>query len=367
MTERFLMKGNEAIAEGAVLAGCQAYFGYPITPQNELLERMARRMAETGRTFVQTESEVAAISMVLGASAAGCRTMTSTSSPGFSLQQEGISYMAGSELPGVVVNVMRGGPGLGGIMGAQQDYLQTVKGGGHGDYRVLTLAPSSVQEAMDLTILAFDLADKYRNPVVVLTDGFVGQVSEPIVMRDPSPPAPLKPWAVTGASGRKRNLIRSIHLDPDVLEAHNQHLWEKYSCMEASEVRFDSVRLEDAEVVVVAYGSVSRASQTAIDEMRARGVRAGLFRPVSLYPFPYRELAEAASRAKAVLVAELSSGQMVEDVRLAVRGEKPIFQIHRLGGNVLAPEEVQAAIAKIVSGEAVPLPVIPGAPKGCGI
>lgn len=355
------MKGNEAIAEGAFLAGCQAYFGYPITPQNEILEYMARRMAGSGRTFVQTESEVSAISMVLGASAAGCRAMTSTSSPGFSLQQEGISYMAGSELPAVVVNVMRGGPGLGGIMGAQSDYLQTVKGGGHGDYRVLALAPASVQEAMDLTMLAFDLADKYRNPVVLLADGFVGQVSEPVEPREPAPPAPPRPWAVTGAAGRKKNVIRSIHLDPDMLEAHNRRLAEKYACMEASEVRYEGYRTDDAEVIIVAYGSVSRAAKTAIETVRARGIGAGLLRPISIYPFPYDPLAGlyGSRKIKGFLVAELSLGQLVEDVRLAVGPTAPVFHVHRLGGNSLSAEEIERAIVAIVSGETKPVPARP--------
>lgn len=351
VADRVLMKGNEAIAEGAILAGCQAYFGYPITPQNEILEHMARRMLETGRTFVQTESELSAISMVLGASAAGFRTMTSTSSPGFSLQQEGISYMAGSELPAVLVNVMRGGPGLGGIQGAQADYLQTVKGGGHGDYRVLVLAPASAQEAMDLTMLAFDLADKYRNPVVVLTDGFVGQVSEPVVYCQPSPPAPSRPWAVTGALNRRKNVIRSIYLQPDVLEAHNLHLAEKYVRMKANEVRYEGYLLADAEIVVVAYGSVSRAARTAVDQVREQGVRAGLLRLISLYPFPYTALRTLATRAKAFLVAELSLGQMMEDVRLAVGPSATVFHAHRLGGNILSSEAIQKALTDIDGGE----------------
>lgn len=341
------MKGNEAIAEGAILAGCHAYFGYPITPQNELLEYMARRMVELGRVFVQTESELAAISMVLGASAAGYRAMTSTSSPGFSLQQEGISYMAGSELPAVVVNVMRGGPGLGGILGAQGDYFQAVKGGGHGDYRLLVLAPASVQEAMDLTMLAFDLADKYRNPVVILADGYIGQVTEPVEMRQPSPQTSPKPWAVTGARGRKKNVIRSIHIQPEELEAHDLHLAEKFAAMEANEVRYQGVFLDDAELVVVAYGSVSRVAQTVVQHARAQGFPVGMLRPISLNPFPYKPIEKLAERARAFLAAELSLGQMVEDVRLAVGHRAPVFQTHRVGGMVLSVEEVCQALAGV--------------------
>lgn len=348
------MKGNAAIAEGAILAGCQAYFGYPITPQNELLEHMARRMVEEGRVFIQTESELSAISMVLGASAAGYRAMTSTSSPGFSLQQEGISYMAGSELPAVVVNVMRGGPGLGGIMGAQGDYFQAVKGGGHGDYRVLVLAPASVQEAMDLTMLAFELADKYRNPVIVLADGYIGQVAEPVELRTPSSAPPVKPWAVTGANSRKKNVIRSIHLQPEVLEAHNLHLAQKFAAMEANEVRYHGLYLEDAELVVVAYGSVSRVAQTAIKQARDNGYRVGLLRPISLYPFPYKPTENLLGKVKAFLVPELSLGQMVEDVRLAVGKAVPIFQVHRLGGMVLSTEEIYKAIGNTAQEVGIP-------------
>ncbi len=362
MSDRILMKGNEAIAEGAILAGCKAYFGYPITPQNEILEYMARRMPEAGRTFVQTESEVSAISMVLGASAAGCRAMTSTSSPGFSLQQEGISYLAGSELPGVVVNVMRGGPGLGGIMGAQSDYLQAVKGGGHGDYHVLVLAPASVQEAMDLTMLAFELADKYRNPVVILADGFVGQVSEPILLRSPAPPAPPRPWSVTGAKGRKKNIIRSIRIQPDELERHNLHLAEKYAGMEENELRYEPYMTEDADIVLVAYGSVARAAKTAIEDARSQGIRVGLLRPISLYPFPYKVLSDLACKATGVLVAELSLGQLIEDVRLALGPSLPVYHVHRLGGNVLSAGEILRTVTDISQGKAKP---VQGMASGC--
>ncbi|MBI4289353.1 MAG: 3-methyl-2-oxobutanoate dehydrogenase subunit VorB [Chloroflexi bacterium] len=361
MGNKVLMKGNEAIAEGAILAGCQAYFGYPITPQNELLEYMSRRMPELERVFVQTESELSAISMVLGASAAGFRAMTSTSSPGFSLQQEGISYMAGSELPAVVVNVMRGGPGLGGILGAQGDYFQAVKGGGHGDYRLLVLAPASAQEAMDLTMLAFDLADKYRNPVVLLVDGYIGQVTEPVELRAASPPPPDKPWAVTGARGRSKNVIRSIYLQPERLEAHDLHLAEKFERMRADELRYEGLYLDDAKLVIVAYGSVARVAQTVVKQSREQGLPVGLLRPISLYPFPYQPIVELAERAKAFLVAELSLGQMVEDVRLAVGKAAPVFHVRRLGGMVLSVEEVCEALAA-AAGE---VGVRAGAPLRC--
>ena len=345
---RRLMKGNEAIAEGAILAGCRAYFGYPITPQNEILEYMARRMPQVGGVFLQTESELAAISMVLGAAAGGHRTMTSTSSPGFSLQQEGISYMVGSELPAVTVNVMRGGPGLGGILGSQADYSQAVKGGGHGDYHLLVLAPASVQEAMELTMLAFELADKYLNPVIILVDGYIGQVMEPVELPAHAPPPPDKPWAITGAQGRPKNIIRSLRLQPEELEAHNLHLAEKFAAMQAAETRYQAAYLEDAEIVVVAYGSVSRVAQTVVDNARRQGFPVGLLRPITLWPFPSIPLESLASRARAFLVAELSLGQMMEDVRLAVGRQAPVHLVRRLGGMPLSTEEIGQALAGII-------------------
>ncbi len=347
MSNRVLMKGNEAIGEGAILAGCYAYFGYPITPQNELLEYMARRMREEGRVFVQTESELSAISMVLGAAAAGYRAMTSTSSPGFSLQQECISYMAGSELPAVVVNVMRGGPGLGGILGSQGDYFQAVKGGGHGDYRLLVLAPASVQEAMDLTMLAFGLADKYRNPVLILADGYIGQVAEAVEVPAPSTLPPPKTWAVTGTRGRGKNMVRSIYLDPADLETHNLRLALKYTAMEAAEVRYQGWHLENADLAVIAYGSVSRAVYSAIKQAREQGYRVGLLRPISLYPFPYKAIENLVGQVKAFLVAELSLGQLLEDVRLAVGKMAPVHHVRRLGGMTLSVEEILRAIANV--------------------
>ena len=344
MTERVLIKGNEAIGEAAIRAGCRAYFGYPITPQTELLEYMSRRMPEEGRVFVQAESELAAISMVFGAATTGARAMTSSSGPGISLMQEGLSYVAGCELPAVVVNVQRAGPGLGGILVAQGDYLQATKGGGHGDYHLIVLAPNSVQEAMDLTALAFDLADRYRNPVMLLADAIIGQVKEPVILRDYVPRDVAKPWALTGAKGRKKNIIRSLFLDPLALEAHNRHLEEKYRAIAAEEVRYKELMAEDAEVVLVAYGTPSRVAQTVVKQARAEGMRVGLFRPVSLWPFPYARLEELARSARAFVVVELSQGQLIEDVRLATKDRVPIHLCNRLGGLVPSAEEVMAKV-----------------------
>jgi 2-oxoglutarate ferredoxin oxidoreductase subunit alpha len=344
---KVLMKGNEAIAEGAIRAGCQAYFGYPITPQSEILEYMARRMPELGRVFIQAESEVAAINMVYGAAAAGMRVMTSSSGPGISLKQEGISYIVGAELPAVIVNVMRGGPGLGGIMPAQADYFQATKGGGHGDCHPLVLAPASVQEAMDLTALAFDLADKYRHPVLILADGLIGQVMEPVELRTYSPVVALKPWALTGATGRERNVIKSLYLQAEQLERQNRQLAEKYAAMAASEVRYADYMLDDADVVVVSYGSPSRVAQSAVRLARTQGIKAGVFRPITLQPFPYEALAALAWRGQCVLVVELSLGQLLEDVRLAVGERRPVQLCNRLGGIMPSPTEVATAIKSL--------------------
>lgn len=342
------MAGNIAIAEGAILAGCQAYFGYPITPQNEILEHMSRRMLEEGRVFIQTESELSAINMVYGAAAAGCRAMTSTSSPGFSLEQEGISYMAGAELPGVIVNVMRGGPGLGNIGGAQGDYFQATKGGGHGDYRVINLAPASVQEMMDFTMLAFDLADKYRNPVIVLTDGFLGQAMEPLVKREPVKELPPKPWAITGASGRAKNVINSFAMEPADFRPRVELLWRKFEKVKQNEVRYEGINLDDASLVMVAYGSASRSALSAMKMARQEGIKAGLFRPVTLFPFPDEALSNLAQRVSNFLVAEMSFGQFIEDVRLAVGPEKRVELVNQYGGVPLFAEEILTAIEKMV-------------------
>lgn len=346
-SEKVLMKGNEAIAEGAIRGGCQAYFGYPITPQSEILEYMSWRMPELGRVFVQAESEVAAINMVFGAACAGFRAMTSSSGPGISLKQEGISYMTGAELPGVIVNVMRCGPGLGGVLPAQADYSQATKGGGHGDYHLIVLAPASVQEAMDLTALAFDLADKYRNPAMVLADGLIGQIMEPVVLKEYNPAIPPKPWALTGAKGRDKNLIKSLYLQPEMLEAHNRKIGQKYVDMAANEVRYAEYMADDADVIVVAFGTPSRVAHTAVKTVRGEGIKAGLFRPITLFPFPYEPLRRVAERARAVLVVELSLGQLLEDVKLAVCDRVPVKLYNRLGGMIPAPSEVVGAIKEL--------------------
>lgn len=342
------MAGNIAIAEGAILAGCQAYFGYPITPQTEILEHLSTRMAEMGRVFLQTESELAAINMVYGAAAAGCRAMTSTSSPGFSLKQEGISYMAGAELPAVIVNVMRGGPGLGNIGGAQGDYFQSTRGGGHGDYRVINLAPASAQEMMDFTMLAFELADKYRNPVVLLADGFLGQVMEPVIRRQPVTELPPKPWAITGARGRPKNVINSFEMEPINFPPRVKRLLEKFETISHHEVRYEGINLDDASLVIVAYGSVSRSVVTALKMARREGISVGLFRPITLYPFPYQPLSELTRRVDDFLVAELSFGQLIEDVRLAVGSDRPVSLVNRYGGVPLSADDILEAIRKII-------------------
>lgn len=347
-----LMKGCEAIGEAAIKAGCKLFFGYPITPQNEIPEYMAHRLPQVGGTFVQAESEVAASNMIYGAAGSGERVFTSSSSPGISLMQEGISYIAGSELPVVIVNIMRAGPGLGGILPSQSDYFQATKGGGHGDYRLLVLAPWSVQEAADLVQDAFDLADYYRNPVMVLGDGLIGQMMEPVEFkaeRTPCKPLPPKAWAATGCSGdRPTNIINSLFLDPEVLERHNQKLKAKYDLMVRDEVRCASYGADRPyEVLVVAYGTVARVCSTALDDLREDGLGAALFRPITLFPFPYAELRAAAESARAVLVVELSTGQMIEDVRLALEGSRPIHFLGRQGGMLISPEAVAERVSSI--------------------
>jgi 2-oxoglutarate ferredoxin oxidoreductase subunit alpha len=349
VTEKRFMAGNEAIAEAAVQAGCRHYFAYPITPQNEIGEYMAWRMPEVGGTFLQAESEVAAIYMVFGAAGAGARAMTSSSSPGISLMQEGFSYIAAAELPCVIVNMMRGGPGLGGIAPAQSDYFQATKGGGHGDYHLLVLAPSTGQEAADLTMLAFDLADKYRNPVMILGDGNIGQMMEPIEFKSPTKVvAPLKKeWAIRGGSKGHRKLIKSLYLDPTVLEKRNLAIAQKIREAVRSEVRFESYMTEDAEVVVAAYGTVARIAKTAIKILRERGLKVGLLRPISLYPFPYDAFAEIAGQVKNFLVVEMSMGQMLEDVNLALCGKSQVHFYNRVGGIVPSYDEIVGQAEKI--------------------
>ncbi len=340
---RVLMKGNEAIAEAAIAAGCDAYFGYPITPQAELLEWMARRMPEEGRAFVQAESELGAINMALGASAAGARVMVSSSSPGISLMAEGMSYMAGSRLPVVLVNIMRGGPGLGSIGAAQSDYLQATKGHGHGDYHVPVLAPSSIAEAIELVRDAFILAEGYRTPVMILADGILGQAMEPVEPDFKGLGKTFPDWALCGADGREPRSLRSLNLRAEDLERHNDELQATYREIEASETRWAGEQLEDAEVVIVAYGTAARVARTAVERARAVGLRAGLFRPITLWPFPAQALCEAAAGARGVLAVEMSAGQMVEDVRLALDGAVPVFFHGRTGGMVPTPDDVVAA------------------------
>ena len=341
MSKILLMKGNEALAEAAIIAGCRHYFAYPITPQNEIPAYLSRRMPEVGGTFLQAESELAAISMVLGAAAGGVRTMTSSSSPGMALKQEGISYIAGSELPCVLVNVMRGGPGLGAIAGAQGDYFQATRGGGNGDYRTIVLAPGSAQELADFTIDAFDLADEYRIPVLILADGYIGQMSEPVVLPEPTGKTFKKPWALTGAKGRSKNIIASMKLIPDTaLEEHNLHLQEKYDLISENVRRIETYHTDDAEWLIVAYGTAARIARKAVDRLRAEGVKAGLFRPLSLWPFPDRELYELARNAGKVLTVEMSLGQLVEDVKLSVNGAVEVDLYGRAGGAVPALDDI---------------------------
>lgn len=349
MTEKKFMAGNEAIAEAAVQAGCRYYFAYPITPQNEIGEYMAWRMPEVGGTFLQAESEVAAIYMVFGAAGAGARAMTSSSSPGISLMQEGISYIAAAELPCVIVNMMRGGPGLGGIAPSQSDYFQATKGGGHGDYHLLVLAPSTGQEAADLTMLAFDLADKYRNPVMILGDGNIGQMMEPIQFKPlGKTSAPVrKDWAITGSSNGGRKLLKTLFLDPVILEKRNLVIAQKLREAVKNEVRLESYLTEDAEVVIAAYGTVARIAKTAIKILREKGLKVGLLRPISLYPFPYEAFAKMAERVKSFLVVEMSMGQMLEDVQLALCGKSQLHFYSRVGGIVPSYEEIVGEVERI--------------------
>ncbi len=339
--EQVLLCGNDAMSEAAIQAGCRCYFGYPITPQNEVTAYMSRRMPEAGGVFIQSESEISAVNMVFGVAAAGARAMTSSSSPGISLKQEGISYLVGCELPAVIANIMRGGPGLGSIGPAQSDYFQATRGGGHGDYRTIVLAPSTLQELVDMTILSFDLADKYRNPVIVLSDGILGQMMEPvrITRRNPSE-TPPKDWALTGCKGREPNVIRSLYLDVKKLEEHNRKLQRKFDEIEKNEIRFEKIMTEDADLIIVAFGSVARICKSAVNILREKGGKVGLFRPISLWPFPFEELQKTRERARLYLTVEMNMGQMVEDVRLAVEGKRRVEFYGRCGGSVMTVDEV---------------------------
>jgi 2-oxoglutarate ferredoxin oxidoreductase subunit alpha len=345
-----LLKGNVAFAEAAIRAGCEAYFGYPITPQTEALEHMAKRMPELGRVFLQAESEVAAINMVYGAACSGVRVMTSSSSPGVSLMMEGVSYIAGSEVPVVLVDIMRGGPGLGNIAPSQSDYNQMVKGGGHGDYKCIVLAPASIQELIDLTYEAFDIAEKYRSIVVILADGSLGQMMEPAELPEMLPLRPVEErpdWALVGAKNRTPNVITSIYLDPKELESFNLKLVEKYKQIEMNEVRYREIETDDAEILIVAFGTSGRIAQSALEIARQAGTKVGLLRPISLYPFPYDRLTELSKSVKTILVVEMNAGQMIEDVRLAVEGRVPVEFYGRLGGVVPLPDEVLDEINKL--------------------
>lgn len=339
------MKGNEAMAEAAIMAGCRHYFGYPITPQTEIAAYMAKRMPKIGGVFLQAESEIAAINMVIGASSAGKRTMTSSSSPGIALKSEGLSYLAGCDLPALLVNVQRGGPGLGGIQPSQSDYFQTTKGAGHGDFRMIVLAPSSVQEMVSLTIKGFDLADKYRMTSMLLADGTLGQMMEPVSLDAGEIKQYDKPWALTGTQGkRKKNVVNSLFLDAAHLEDKNFERYERYAEIEKNEVLYEEYMTDDAEICLVAYGISSRISQNAVEQARKEGIKAGLIRPITLWPFPKKILSDMADKVKAFISVELSMGQLIDDVELATRCKKPVLLCNRTGGMIMSVEDVLAKI-----------------------
>ncbi len=332
MGEKILMKGNEAIGEAAISAGCRCFFGYPITPQSELPAFLAKKMPLVGGVFLQAESEIAAINMVYGAASAGVRVMTSSSSPGISLKQEGISYIAGAELPVLICNVQRAGPGLGTIQPSQSDYFQAVKGGGHGDYRLIVLSPSSVQEVIDLIRLGFDLADKYKTPAMFLAEGMLGQLMEPVDLGDYKPNIPEKPWALTGCKGREKNIVTSLWIDPEELERHNLALQQKYAMIKENEQRWEDFKFDDdAEYLIVAHGTMARIAKSAVIKAREEGIKTGLIRPISLWPYPEKAFTNL-KNIKKILVVEMSMGQMVEDVRLSVNGRVPVEFFGRAGG-----------------------------------
>ncbi len=345
MSEKVLMKGNEAIAEAAILAGCRHYFGYPITPQTEIAAYMAKKMPKIGGCFLQAESEIAAINMVYGVAGAGKRVMTSSSSPGISLKSEGLSYLAGSDLPAFVVNVQRGGPGLGGIQPSQSDYFQATKGGGHGDYKMIVLAPASVQEMASLTVKGFDLADKYRMTAMILADGTMGQMMEPVSLSEVETETYDKPWAVTGTKmQRPHNIVNSLSLVPEELEQLNFARYERYKQVEANEVMYEEYLMDDAEICVVAFGISARVSKNAINEARKAGIKVGMIRPITLWPFPKDALFAAAQKVHTFISVEMNMGQMIEDIELAIRCTKPVVLCNRVGGMIPSPQEVLAAI-----------------------
>ena len=351
MAERVLMKGNEAIAEAAIRAGCRHYFGYPITPQTEIAAYMAKKMPKIGGVFLQAESEIASINMVYGAAAAGMRVMTSSSSPGISLKAEGLSYIAGSDIPALVVNVQRGGPGLGGIQPSQSDYFQATKGGGHGDYRMIVLAPASVQEMASLTIKGFDLADKYLMTSMILADGTIGQMMEPISFEDAEVNEYEKPWALTGTNcERKHNIINSLYLKPDELEVKNIDRYARYKLVEENEPMWEEYMMEDAELCVVAFGIASRVAKNAVVAARNEGIKVGLIRPITLWPFPKDALMAAAEKVKGFISVELNMGQMIEDIRLYTHSKRPVALCNRCGGMIPSPDEVLESIRNAQKG-----------------
>ena len=354
MAEKVLVKGNEAIAEAAIQAGCRYFFGYPITPQTEISAYMAKRMPKIGGVFLQAESEVSAANMVYGAAGAGARVMTSSSSPGISLKAEAISYMAGADLPCVIINVVRGGPGLGGIQPAQSDYFQATKGHGHGDYRLIVLAPSSVQEIVDMTSEAFDLADIYRTPVMILADGMLGQMMEPVVFekKETNREIPEKTWATNGTNmQREHNIVNSLYIEPNTLENLVVERYKRYQVIEENECKYEAYKADDAEIILTGYGSVARICKNAVDALREEGIKAGLIRPITLWPFPSDAYIKHTKNAKAILTVEMSMGQMIEDVKLAVNGALPVHFYGRTGGNIPYPNEVIEAVKKIIGGE----------------
>ncbi len=351
MPEKVLMKGNEAIAEAALRAGCKHYFGYPITPQTELTAYMAKKLPKMeGGVFLQAESEISAINMVYGVASTGKRVMTSSSSPGISLKQEGISYIAGADLPAVIVNVQRGGPGLGGIQPSQSDYFQATKGGGHGDYHLIVLTPSSVQEMADLTHLAFDLADKYRCPAMLLADGTMGQMMEPVALPEEHLGGVDKPWAVTGTEmKREHNIINSLYLSPEVLEKTNFERYQRYAQIEENEVRFENYMMDDAEYCIVAFGIAARVAKNAITMMRKEGLKVGLIRPITVWPFPKKAIRAAADKVKGFVCVELSMGQMIEDVKLAEECIRPVVLCNRAGGMIPGVDQIVSVTKDLVS------------------
>ncbi len=355
MANKVLMKGNEALAEAAIRAGCRHFFGYPITPQTEVSAYMAKKMPKIGGVFLQAESEVAAINMVYGAGGAGARVMTSSSSPGISLKQEGISYIAGADVPCVIVNIVRGGPGLGGIQPAQSDYYQAVKGGGHGDYHLVVLAPSSIQEMVDLTSDAFDIGDKYRCPVMIMGDGMLGQMMEPVEFKDTEvDELPEKEWATTGTDmKRKKNIINSLFIEPKDLEDLVLARQKKYDEIEKNEVRYEAEGIEDADIVLVAYGTTARIAKTAMAKAKAKGLKVGIIRPITLWPFPYEAFEKAleGGKKKTFLAVEMSMGQMVDDVKIAVNGRADVEFFGRTGGIVPTPNEILNKIEEIAGGD----------------